>query len=56
MQVIFYLENLHLASRGEVTSLISLPSQLLHFLCDLVNNPNNYSLPRMIRAGLSFEF
>ena len=21
-----------------------------------VNNPNNYSLPRMIRAGLSFEF
>jgi hypothetical protein len=20
-----------------------------------VNNPNNYSLPRMLRAGLSFE-
>ena len=21
-----------------------------------VNNPNNYSLPRMVRAGLSFQF
>ena len=32
------------------------PDSFRHMYSLAVNNPNNYSLPRMLRAGLSFEF
>ena len=31
------------------------PDSFRHMYSLAVNNPNNYSLPRMLRAGLSFE-